>query len=301
MSDQTELACVSCETAFDPAPTGGFCPDCDTPHPDFEHGEADDADDAGETEGDEVEAEQTETGATEPTDEDATASSDDEAAPSYCRECGAAIGANGDSSADTTECADCGRTVAADASYCPGCGTEVETDETADGPEDEPTVVADADGDDAAGDGDEAARGDAAADDDAGAAEAAAQDTGTEDAQTDVESPEAEDSEDTDAVPEEITLVVNGESYTFEDGDTFGREDEEWLEDLVVAGGGSDALSYISSEHVEFSIEDDGVYVSDVSRNGTLLNSTKMEGGTEQVSDGDFLTLAGRAEVEVQF
>ncbi|SFR92387.1 FHA domain-containing protein [Halomicrobium zhouii] len=290
MSDQSELACVSCETAFDPAPTGGFCPDCDTPHPDFEHGEADDADDAEETGDDEVKAEEAETGATEPTDEEATTSSDDGAAPSYCRECGAAIGAESASS-DTTECSDCGRTVAADASYCPDCGTAIEADETADGPEDEPTVVADADSDEAAGD-------DAATDDDAAAAEAETQDAGTEDAQTDVESP---DSGDAESVPEEITLVVNGESYTFGDGDTFGREDEEWLEDLVVAGGGADALSYISSEHVEFAIEDDGVYVTDVSRNGTLLNSTKMEGGTEQVSDGDFLTLAGRAEVEVQF
>jgi len=89
MSDQSELACVSCETAFDPAPTGGFCPDCDTPHPDFEHGEADDEGDVEQTEAEESEAGGADA---EPDDDAETAPSSDDAAPSYCRDCGAEIG-----------------------------------------------------------------------------------------------------------------------------------------------------------------------------------------------------------------
>lgn len=291
MSDQSELTCVSCETAFEPTATGGFCPDCDTPHPEFEHGEAE-AEEDGET-GDEATDDGVAGG-------DETASADAEA-PSYCRDCGAEIaGDDAPTAAATTECADCGRTVAADASYCPGCGTELETDEAGE------SAAEPADGaDEAAGDADESAveatesTGDADADEGTPVSEAETAVTGAATPEPNGQTPEP-GSEESDAVPDEVTLVVNGEGYTFEDGDTFGREDEGWLEDLVVAGGGSDELSYISSEHVEIDIEDDGVYVTDVSRNGTLLNSTEMDGGTERVEDGDFLTLAGRAEVEVR-
>ncbi len=267
MSDQSELTCVSCETAFEPAATGGFCPDCDTPHPEFEHGEAE-AEEDGET-GD---------GATDDgvADGDETASAAEAEAPSYCRECGAEVADDASTTAATTECADCGRTVAADASYCPGCGTELESDEA------------------------EESAGDADADEGTPVSEAETNVTAGATPEPNGQTPEPGSGE-SDGVPDEVTFVVNGEGYTFEDGDTFGREDEEWLEDLVVAGGGSDELSYISSEHVEIAIEDDGVYVTDVSRNGTLLNSTEMDGGTERVEDGDFLTLAGRAEVEVRF
>ena len=36
MSGQNQLECVSCEQSFDPKPYGGFCPNCDTPHPNYE-------------------------------------------------------------------------------------------------------------------------------------------------------------------------------------------------------------------------------------------------------------------------
>lgn len=270
MSDQAELKCVSCDETFDPAPTGGFCPDCDTPHPDFEHGEA------------EGEAQAAAGAANDAEDEESDVADDDSApvsagaSPSYCQECGAEIVANAASSAAATvECSSCGGTVAESASYCPDCGAEVEAGEEAEESEDSGTEPA---------------------------AETDASDADAVDAETEMVTSTAKTPEPTsgDAVPDEITLVVNGERYTFEDGDTFGRKDEVWLEDLVVAGGGADELSYISSEHVEFSIEEDGVYVTDISRNGTLLNATELDGGTEKVSDGDFLTLAGRAEVEIE-
>lgn len=286
MSEQSELTCVSCDVAFDPAPTGGFCPDCDTPHPDFEHGAADEADDAEADESSDETARAADVAESEPSTDDASAS--------YCPECGTAIGADADSTASTTECASCGETVAADASYCPACGSGLDAGEATEEP---------------AADAAETDEGAAESEEDAAESEEEAPesgtktpepDAGTQGSGTQTPEPEPADAGDSAAVPDEVTLVVNGESYVFEDGDTFGRRDEEWLEDLVVAGGGADELSYISSEHVEFAIEDDGVYVTDISRNGTLLNATELDGGTERVADGDFLTLAGRAEVEVK-
>jgi len=112
--------------------------------------------------------------------------------------------------------------------------------------------------------------------------------------------PEVSDDAEPEAVPESITLVVNGEGYTFEDGETFGRRDDGWLQDLVEACGGSDEVSYVSSEHLEITIQDDGVYVADVSRNGTALNGSPLDGGEAKVEDGDTLTLAERAEIDVE-
>jgi hypothetical protein len=97
-----------------------------------------------------------------------------------------------------------------------------------------------------------------------------------------------------------ITLIINGERYSFEDGETFGRRDEPWLRDLIEAAGDEDHVSYISSHHVEFSIEDGDAYVEDVSRNGTSLNNTDLDGDKERLTDGDVLRLAGVVAVGVK-
>lgn len=102
-------------------------------------------------------------------------------------------------------------------------------------------------------------------------------------------------------VPTEITLVVDGEEYVFGDGDTFGRRDEPWLDDLIAAADGHEEIPYVSSEHVEFSIEDDGAYVTDLSRNGTKLNGRELDGDEARLSDGDRLVFADRAKVHVRF
>jgi hypothetical protein len=97
-----------------------------------------------------------------------------------------------------------------------------------------------------------------------------------------------------------VTLVVNGERYQFDDGETFGRRAEPWLDDLVEAAADENKVSYISSQHVQFSIEGTDAFVTDVSTNGTRLNDTTLEGSTEQLEDGDTLDLAGVATVDVE-
>jgi hypothetical protein len=97
-----------------------------------------------------------------------------------------------------------------------------------------------------------------------------------------------------------VTLVINGSSYSFDDGDTFGRRDEAWLEDLKMACDGHEEIPYISGDHVEFLVEDDTVYVSDLSRNGTRLNGKELDGERAELSTGDTLVLADRAKLKVQ-
>lgn len=97
-----------------------------------------------------------------------------------------------------------------------------------------------------------------------------------------------------------ITLVVNGRRYSFGDGDTFGRRDGPWLDDLIAAADGHEEIPYISGDHLEFSVEDDGVYVIDVSRNGTTLNGTDISGEKARITDGDTLVLADRARIGVE-
>lgn len=98
----------------------------------------------------------------------------------------------------------------------------------------------------------------------------------------------------------EITLVINGRRYSFNDGDTFGRRDGPWLDDLIAAADGHEEIPYVSGDHLEFSVEDDGVYVHDVSRNGTTLNGTDVSGEKARITDGDTLVLAGRAKIGVE-
>jgi len=99
---------------------------------------------------------------------------------------------------------------------------------------------------------------------------------------------------------EAVTLVINGESYTFGDGDTFGRRDEEWLDDLKMACDGHEEIPYVSSDHLEFTVENGDVYVEDNSRNGTKLNGRDLDGDRAALSDGDTLVLADRAKIDVQ-
>jgi RNA polymerase subunit RPABC4/transcription elongation factor Spt4 len=252
MSEQSELSCVSCETTFDPTPNGGFCPNCDTPHPDFGHDEEMDEDegvDEHESTADEEPAR------TEEAEQPAVD------APSYCPDCGfdltGDLGADPETvDSDIRACPDCGRSVT-DESFCPDCGTDLD-----------------------------ALRESTSDDSEAVEAEPAGGD-------------EPDESEPA-SVPDAVTLVVNGDGYSFEDGETFGRRDDGWLQDLVEASGGSDEVSYVSSEHLEFSFEDDGVFVVDVSRNGTSLNGTALDGGKAKISDGDTLTLAERAEIDIE-
>jgi hypothetical protein len=334
MAAQTELECVSCGTDFDPDETGGFCPDCDTPHPDYERGdpgpeaEGDPAEpaasepaDAGAAEADEAEepedAEESATDAdeaeVEPVDTDADAEeaaadvatdagepeeADEELAdseeadeePPEPEQAEADVAADAEAEPedaaeaepedapqesgeepDVVECDNCGHEADPAFSFCPECGEELVFDEPS-GLETCPDCGED-----------------------------------VEDAMSfcpncgfDLEAAREEPDDDEAAVPEEVTLVVNGESYTFGDGDTFGRQDEDWLADLVEASGGRDEVAYVSGEHLTFAVEDDGVYVTDTSANGTDLNGEPLDGGTEKLSDGDELELAGRAEVAVE-
>ncbi|MEF8773417.1 MAG: FHA domain-containing protein, partial [Halobacteriales archaeon] len=61
-----------------------------------------------------------------------------------------------------------------------------------------------------------------------------------------------------------------------------------------------DEVAYISGEHLSFSVEDDGVYATDTSANGTAVNGEPLAGDTAQLEDGDVLVLADRAEAEVR-
>lgn len=99
--------------------------------------------------------------------------------------------------------------------------------------------------------------------------------------------------------PSEVTVLVNGEPYTFGDGETFGRQDEEWLEDLIALCDGPDALQRVSKDHLEFSVRPDGVYVIDLSRNGTSVNGRDLNGGEAELSHGDTLVLGDVATVDV--
>lgn len=279
MPEQAQLTCVSCDASFDPEPNGGFCPDCDTPHPDY--GVDDETEDA---------AAEADAGATDAGADDASTDEPADAAPSYCPDCGADLDPDAradDAEGDLAACPDCGRSVT-DESYCPDCGRDL--DEVRD---QQP------------GDGDEAEADDGGsptpAGDDAGGAEADADATDAD--ATDASASEAgtdEAADETAADADTVALVVNGQRYEFEDGDTFGRRDDGWLEDLVAAAGGSDDVAYVSGEHLAFSIENGDAFVVDVSRNGTDLNGTALDGGKAEIEDGDTLTLAERAEVQVE-
>jgi hypothetical protein len=201
MSQQGQLKCPSCDNSFEPTSNGGFCPDCDTPHPDFDHdGDVD-------------------------TEEDGTESADG------------------------------------------GAHAEEEAAES---------VNEDADaGEETAGE------------------ETAGEVSSSSEADTETSS---DSGDEFDAA----TLVVNGERYRFDDGDTFGRRSDCWLDDLIEAAGGKDEVVYISGEHLKFSIEEETAYVEDVSRNGTALNGTLLKGDRAEIEDGDSITLAKRAELQVE-
>lgn len=304
MPEQIELSCVSCGTSFDPAPNGGFCPDCDTPHPDYDGGSTDDAADDGESESMEAEFDESEDvaegsddaaddadeepevdGADEDEELDEDDATDDESEESETDEVDEELETDeadeeldADDAAEDEdegeepselECSSCGTAVDESMSFCPDCGTEVEAD-------DEPELSACPDCGNAVDD------------------ESYCPDCGTH------LDPIRDGQEPADDDPEDVTLLVDGESYTFGDGDTFGRQDAEWLEDLVAACGGREAVTYVSSDHLEFAIEDDGVYVTDVSTNGTKHNGTDLDGDEAKLEDGDTLELADRAELEVK-
>ncbi|WP_254766640.1 FHA domain-containing protein [Salinilacihabitans rarus] len=270
--EQTELTCVSCDTTFDPAPNGGFCPNCDTPHPDYEMDSVDESDDETAAEDEEADA-------------DADGGDDADAESTDAEEEAEPEAAADDADADEIKCDSCGATADADASFCPDCGSELGA-EDADGSDDESES-------ESVSESEEAATLDECPD------------CGTE-VDGEVYCPscgthlEPYRSGEADVDAREVTLVIDGESYTFGDGDTFGRQDADWLNDLVEAAGGREAVTYVSGDHLEFSVEDDGVYVTDVSTNGTALNGEDMDGATEKLADGDTLELAGRAEIDVQ-
>ncbi len=277
MPGQVELECVSCESEFEPAPNGGFCPDCDTPHPDYDL--QDDADDESaddeETESADEESAEEESAELE-YEEDESADADD--ADDDADDAGAAETEDEDADADEIECGSCGSAVDASMSFCPDCGSELGADD----------------------DGDETEEREIAACPDCGTSidgESYCPDCGTH-LDPIRESAGSDDGDADDA--DEVTLVVAGESYTFGDGDTFGRQDADWLDDLVAACGGREAATYVSGEHLEFAVEDDGVYVTDISTNGTAHNGTDLDGDTAKLEDGDTLELADRADIDVE-
>ncbi|SDR17519.1 double zinc ribbon domain-containing protein [Natronobacterium texcoconense] len=332
MQEQVTLKCVSCDTSFEPGPNGGFCPSCDTPHPDYagsdgdgdeeateddsestgveddesedvvdeaetDESKVDDDSDADEQEeavegaepdGESAEDDELEEEAAEPeaetveddADEDELEEEaaepdvdesqvDDESEPDQADETAAD---EDEPTADET-CHSCGAEVDASMAFCPDCGAELEED-------DEPELTACPSCENPVDD------------------EAYCPSCGLH-LDPIREGEESADDASTADVPEEVTLVINGEEYTFGDGDTFGRQDGEWLEDLVEASGGRDEVTYVSSEHLEFSVEDDGIYAVDVSTNGTRHNGTEIDGTSAKLEDGDSLELADRAELEV--
>ncbi|PSP75040.1 DNA-binding protein [Halobacteriales archaeon QS_1_68_20] len=337
MENESMLTCVSCDNTFEPAPHGGFCPECDTPHPDFGRPEAEDAD-AEEDPEEEADAEPADDGATEdeePADDAEEVTADEDADGDAADEPEVDEGIEADDEADeeieadesddadeaevdgeaedvdedteldeaedvdedteldeaeepdveadepeadesddgTAECGSCGASVDPDASFCPDCGSELREDEG----DDEPEELS------------------------------ACPDCGTD---VDDESFCPNCGTDLDAVrdrlgddggaTEEVTLVVDDDSYTFGDGDTFGRQEDDWLESLVNAAGGREEVKYISSEHLTFEVGADGVYVTDTSTNGTSLNGEDLDGDRAELEDGDELELAGRATVRVE-
>ncbi|AGB16493.1 FHA domain-containing protein [Halovivax ruber XH-70] len=295
MSDDATLECVSCETTFDPAPNGGFCPDCDTPHPDFEVATDEESEDDGST-GDETDEAAGDADAASA--DDGTSEGDDSASSdsiSYCPDCGTDIDdavTDGDGDGELDACPDCGRAVSTE-SYCPDCGTDLGEARAAAAEDDEADdAEADADTDSA----DEAPDADESDEADGEDADADDEDADADDA----DDGEADDGADDEADSAPVTLSFGGESYDFDDGDTFGRQDEPWLETLVDESGGSDDVAYISSDHLTFSVDEDGVTVTDTSRNGTALNGEDLDGDEAELEDGDTLTLAERAELTVE-
>lgn len=325
MQNQSELTCVSCENTFDPTPHGGFCPDCDTPHPDFGRPEAES--DGGTTENAPAEADEAEIQQAVSEDEEEAADAeddgdvadldevdddaevDDEVEPddevadvddeaddvdedaevddddgleevesdddldddAEADDDVEDADDNLDADAEGEECGSCGTAVEPSASFCPECGASLDEEE-----EEAPELSACPDcGSDV--------------DDESFCPECG----------TDLD--EARDRLGGEGAAETgVTLVIDGDSYSFADGDSFGRQEEDWLESLVRAAGGREEVKYISSDHLEFSVEDDGVYVSDVSTNGTLLNGEDLEGGEAKLEDGDELELAGRATIQIE-
>ncbi|AFZ73274.1 double zinc ribbon domain-containing protein [Natronobacterium gregoryi] len=318
MPEQVTLSCVSCDTSFEPGPNGGFCPNCDTPHPDYTGGGADEAEDGDEeaeatgVEFDEAEdvddadeSQVDDSGGDGADDEDGPDGSDekeavDETEPDAVDEGGetdetdegadeveaeADEGADADGGIDTEDepaddgdttesCHSCGAAVDPDMAFCPDCGAKLEED-------DEPTL-------------DACPSCDYEIDDETYCPSCGLHLDPIRDGEV---FPPADDATD---VPETVTIAVNGEEYTFEDGDTFGRQEGEWLEDLVEASGGRDEVTYVSSDHLEFTVEDDGIYVVDVSTNGTKHNGTVIDGESARLEDGDTLELADRAKIEVR-
>src|SRR6056297_125234 len=128
MSDDATLECVSCETTFDPAPNGGFCPDCDTPHPDFEIATDEESKDGGST-GDETDETAGDAGGDSAAD--GASEGDDSVSAdsiSYCPDCGTDIAdavTDGEGDSELDACPDCGRAVSTE-SYCPDCGTDLD-------------------------------------------------------------------------------------------------------------------------------------------------------------------------------
>ena len=257
MPDKLECVATGCDTKFDPEPNGGFCPDCDVPHPEY-----DPADD-GEDTGDAPKAAAT---------ADTGSAGDDSGAESFEEWAG--------ENAGTEHTAD-------------SVGSTDDSVGDADSSDDPFGKPADASASEEADSADDSLDEADSSDDpfgkpaDASASEAADA-TGDDESEPDPET------------AAEVTLLVNGNPYRFGDGDTFGRQDEDYLEDLVTACGDPDEASYVSGDHLEFSVRADGIYVIDVSTNGTSHNGTALDGGEAKLEDGDTLELAERVTIDVE-
>lgn len=98
---------------------------------------------------------------------------------------------------------------------------------------------------------------------------------------------------------ETVELVVGNDTVEVEDGDVRGAE---WRQKLYEGGLDKSDAKRISRTHLEFERRDDGLYVTDAnSSNGTEYNSKELTPGEyRKLEDGDKLTLAGVAEIEVR-
>lgn len=276
MSSQSQLECVSCKQSFDPEPYGGFCPNCDTPHPDYEIAESSGNSSARENSNNNSQQDLTECW-------DCGAEVD--ASNQFCTNCGVDLD---DEPKDAppqppqpklTDCPSCDADIDSSASFCPECGSELSED-MEEGQSKELTECPDCG---------------TSVDN-----ESFCMNCGTDlDEIRDSRESSSVDGKTISDSTDQPSLIIAGESFRIEDFNTFGRQNEDSISALVDAAGGQDKVKRISREHLEFNVSGNRVSVTDISRHGTDYNGRSIDGEKVKLSDGDILTLADVADIEV--
>lgn len=106
------------------------------------------------------------------------------------------------------------------------------------------------------------------------------------------------ESDDSESVPESLTLACAGYEISVTDGDTVGREIRAALNE---AGRPETEVLRIHREHVRFLRKSDSFYLLDMGENPTQLNGRELsKGDRKAVSPGDELELSNVAEIHIQ-